>query len=41
MKITVLGAITIIATAIVAILIIQMLTDEHNQGPPQDEPLVD
>jgi hypothetical protein len=41
MKITILGAITIIAIAVLAILIIQMLTDGYNQGPQQDEPLVD
>jgi hypothetical protein len=40
MRITVLGAIKIIAIAIIAVLIIQMLADRRNQGPQQGEPQV-
>lgn len=41
MRITVLGASTIIAIAIIAILIIQMLAGGCKQGPQQGEPPLD
>jgi hypothetical protein len=38
MRMTILGAITIIALMITAILIIETLADKRNQGPQQGEP---
>jgi hypothetical protein len=40
MRITVLGAITIIAIVIIAVLIIETQTDGRNQGSQQGEPQV-
>jgi hypothetical protein len=40
MRITVLGAITIVAIVIIAVLIIETLADGRNQGPQLGEPQV-